>query len=393
VFGGVPVKGNVDVYKGSRLSQRTLETKFWSVVDLDGTFAAGNPAARSEVRSILEKMGAFIFCTARTPELVMSSRSYAMSQMVAGFERSKPLWLDSGGVHYDDPLKMLPANEQDPDAILAFGQGIYPAGAGCQLHRQAPYFVDQNFEDKHLEPRTSTGALVFGEPWDQLALKLLKELGLDRAITILKNVDQTKFRWQLDFTGPNAIEQKYKALALINAARKGPLAGRIEGVDESKPSDTPDETRATLYVMDPQGRKENMINYALSSTCRPLGLEVSQMSGLIIGDTLTDFYAACYAGWDANFTGIIVGGSRLSQCIEEKANFAGVDLRHMHSALIPTARKGFYHFINPLTRGGWMKKGPTRTVVIGDIAYEGTVGAETILAYLKEHQHERAGHV
>ncbi len=398
MFGGALIQGKFDSYQHSRLAQKTLQKRFWSIVDLDGTFAAGDPAIRHKVRARLESMGAFLFSTARTPELVMSRRSFELSKALAGFTRSEPRWLGSDGVYYENPLDTLPPEEQDPDAILSFGQGIYIGGIGCELKKCNPYFVDTDYRDKYLDPVGPDGSLLGGKPWIELAHDLVHELKLEGNLAAINckgardnaNVDEPDFRLQLDFSGANAIEQKYKALSLLHATPKGPLAGRFEGVDESKPSDNPEESRATLYGMEPRGRKENMINYALSRTCRPLGIDMSQMSGLIIGDTLTDFYAACYAGWDADFTGLIVGGSRLSKCIEEKVNFAGVDLRHMHSALIPTDRAGFYKFINPLSRGGWMKKGPTRCVILGEQAYPGTVGAETILAYLEDRQKKQA---
>jgi len=117
-----------------------------------------------------------------------------------------------------------------------------------------------------------------------------------------------------------------------------------------------------------------------------LQTSMSQKKLLIAGDTLTDFYAGCYAGWDADVTYINVGGSRLAQCIEEKTNFAGVDLRRMHRALRPTGRKGFSLFDNPLMRGGYTDHGRQRLIVNGDQAYPGTIGAETILAYLQDNK-------
>ncbi len=381
--------GDYDLSK-NRLVKRTAETLFWSVVDLDGTFAAGDPAARLKARRMLESVGALLFCTARTPELVMDARAFELSRSLAGFTRSAPTSLVSDGVYYDDPLTALPADQKNPDAILAFGQGIYVGGLAAEASGCGPYFVDTEYKDRYLDPIASDGTLLAGTSWYELALGLIRELGLEKNLVVYKNVDRPDFRLELKFSGPDAVVQKYKALELINANKKGPLVGRLEGVDESKPSETPDESQATLYAMPPVARKEDMVNYVLNRICRSLKVDTSQMSGLIIGDTLTDFYSACYAGWDADFTGMIVGGSRISKCIEEKANFAGVDLRHMHSALIPTDRAGFYKFINPLRRGGWIKKGSTRTVILGEQAYPGTVGAETILAYLEERAAKQA---
>jgi len=361
-----------------------MESSFLSVVDLDGTFAAGDPAVRKKVRAMLESMGAFVFCTARTPELVMSRRSYELSKSLAGFTRSEPTWLVSDGVRFDAPLDTLPADEKDPDAILSFGQGIYIGGLGHEQSGARPYFCDQEYRYRYLDPVDSNGNLLAGKPWLAHMRELLQELNLQE--TRFDNVDETDFRTQVDFYGKDAVIKKYEALAAIEAKVPQALRGRLEGVDESKPSDDPEKNRATLYGLPPQIRKENMINYALSQACRAIGRSVGSISGLIIGDTLTDFYAACHAGWDADMTGIIVGGSRISKCIEEKTNFAGVDLRRWHAQLEPTGRRGFYTFNNPAARGGWIKNGPTRLVVLGDQAYPGTIGSETIEAYLLDRE-------
>jgi len=200
-------------------------------------------------------------------------------------------------------------------------------------------------------------------------------------------VEPLKFRIQLDFYGRDAVEEKYRVLRLVQqACSKNPrLLNRIEGVDESKPNDAePDKSRATLYLMPPDARKEHMLNRAFAQSCTEARVPTSGMNILIAGDTLTDFYSGCYAGWDANVVSIIVGGSRLAKCIEEKANFAGVDLRRLHNALKPTERPGIYSFDNPLMRGGWTKYGRQRKIILGDAAYPGTIGAETILAYLED---------
>jgi hypothetical protein len=60
-------------YRRSALAKKTKEKKFWSVLDLDGSFAAGSLAARADAYKQLKKKSALIFSTARTPELVMSS--------------------------------------------------------------------------------------------------------------------------------------------------------------------------------------------------------------------------------------------------------------------------------------------------------------------------------
>jgi len=373
-------------YELSDLFAQTLKWRFWSILDLDGSFAAGRPSLRAKVRAALESIGVVLFCTARTPELVMSRRSYELSKL-AGFYRPEPRGFDSGGIEYDKPLDQLPREEVDPDVILAFCEGIYIRS------REGAYLPDLEYERTYLDPVDSEGRLLGGRPWREIGLELVDKVGLtphlaphdkEGAYEAGKaNVAPTKFRIQLDFKGPDAVEQKYKALCAINAHATGPCAGRIEGVDESKPSDLPQHNKATLYVVPPQARKENMINYVLRRVCRNIFVDISDMRGVIFGDTLTDYYAMCYAGWNAGFDGVLAGGSRLAKPIEDKCDFAGVNLRHMHNALASTSRLGEYEFVNPLARGGWMKEGHKRNIYNGDYAFAGTTGVETLAAYLR----------
>lgn len=383
-----------DIYAASELAQKTREQKFCSVLDLDGTFAAGSPEARKEVRSRLESRGALVFSTARTPELVMSSGAYGASRALSGFTRGAPNWDHKDGKRAYAPLETLAEfdDQLDPDAVLGFGEGVYVAN---KVGTRQAYFLDDEYERLYLDPQL----LDDGKPWRAIALALVERLGfeehlapIDRAGAYaerLANVEPLRYRIQLDFGGELAVQKKYEILRRIKLeAKRMRVSRKIEGVDESKPSDDPAQNRATLYLMPPQARKEDMLNRLLTASCRAAQLQSSDVTMLIAGDTLTDFYAGCYAGWDADVVFIVVGGSRLSKCIEEKVNFAGVDLRRMHRGLLPTERKGFYLFDNPLMRGGWIKKGKKRTIVMGDAAYPGTIGAETILAYL--HEHKRA---
>lgn len=380
-----------NVYKQSVLAEKTRATRFWSVLDLDGTFAAGCIEARRAVRAALEKRGALLFSTARTPELVMSSRAFSVSHAHGNFSRAAPRWVKKGSRYQYAPLEELPEFEDvlDPDAILGFGEGVC---IKTHLDGNCPYLVDREYERLYLDPPAFTED---GVPWRQLAMEFVYELGINKHLNIIEwesayrsrlaNVESLTYRIQLDFKGPEAVAEKYRVLSEVQARQAdGPLAGRIEGVDESKPSDDPAESRATLYLMPPQARKENMLNRTLTFTCHAARVSTASMQMLIAGDTLTDFYAGCYAGWDADVTFILVGGCRLAKCIEEKANFAGVDLRRFHNALKPTSRPGFYLFDNPLMRGGWTKRGKSRMVILGDQAYPGTIGAETILAYLQD---------
>ena len=384
-------------YRRSSLAKRTQAKPFWSVLDLDGSFAAGSLAARMEVHQRLRAQGSIIFSTARSPELVMSSNMLDVSQRLGEVARQAPKWHVENGVYSFVPIETLDEFRYcyNPDAILAFGEGIFIKKLRTGKQRPSYFSCDTEYERIYLN-QIAQEAPSAERTWRKLALAVVKTVGLEEKLAAIEiagnyerglaNVTPLKYRIQLDFRGRHSVSDKYIALERIkNFLRGTPLAQYVEGVDESKPDmGNPDESRATLYLMPPGARKENMLNRTLSQICTQQRIGTHEMKLLIVGDTLTDFYSMCYAGWDASAVGIVVGGSRLFQCLEERANFAGVDLQRYHKALKPTSRPGFYRFDNPLMRGGWTEHGKERLIILGDRAYPGTVGAETVLAYLND---------
>lgn len=403
--GTIPVRSAIrrDVYGRSLLVSKTAETGFWSVLDLDGTFAEGDMGARRRVRRILEEKGVLVFSTARTPELVMSGGAYDRSAE-AGFLRGRPnCQIGETGLCTHAPLESLDyfTHCLDPDAILGFGEAVCIAQAAPEDGEGKTYLLDEDYEQAYLDKNVFSGAAT--KPWRELAMELVREIGCEAFLSCLDregayeageaNVEPLKYRIQLDFFGADAVERKYAVLAAVEKAAAPALRGRVEGVDESKPSKNLGENRTSLYLMPPGARKENMLNRALAMAAAHGRIDPGDIKMLIAGDTLTDFYAGCYGGIDAEVTFILVGGSRLTECIEEKANFAGVDLRYMHRGLKPTNREGVYWFDNPLLRGGYVKKPHTRRVILGDKAYPGTIGAETILAYLEDPSMRALNHV
>lgn len=392
MFGGdlqVRDGSKVSPYLFSRLVQKTKDHRFWSIYDLDGTYAAGSLEARRKVREWSEKRGALLFSTARTPELVMTPESFELSRKFAGFERPMYWWAYDTG-----PL------QHDPDAILSFGQGVYLAGTELGQQGCAPYYVDREYEDLHLDPAVD-GKLIASAPWKTLVRRLIHRLNLSGNLTnidhpnahktMVANVWEPKFRATLEFRGAGAIARKSEALELIQKQSVGgPLAGRIDGVDESKPSDNPTLNLGRLHVVPPGARKPDMLNHPLVQSCTHARVQTAHVKGIAAGDQITDFDLLCHGALDAGITGILVGGSPVGKAIKEKTNFAAVDLGGYRACFKPTARKGFYHYINPQTRGGWENPNNPRLIVVGDEAYPDTIGVETIWAYIEEHQHALA---
>jgi hypothetical protein len=391
----------LDSYKYSCLVQRTAETNEWSVLDLDGSLAAGSFKARRLVRQILEKRGALIYSTARTVELVLSSMAYNLSHYAGGIERPAPQWRWNKKREIFEFVHLHTLKEfQDvldpPDAIFAFGDNIYLRQLNwCTEHAMGPYVADLPYEHTYLDPLYYSGAEKLR--WRERLEVVLKKIGAEQYLAAIEdpsahkkkkaNVLRLPYRAQLDFWGRDAISDKYRVLGELKDALQGTsLAGQAEGVDESRPNDKdPDKHKATLYIMPPPARKEDMINRGLIQTCNKLRIPTKRVKIRIWGDTLTDFAGMCEAAYDSEVDGLLIG-DRLAKCIVEQANFAAVDMQRFHIALKPTKQEGVYTYENPHQHGGIKEGGPVRTITVGSLAYPGTDGADTMLAHIKKHK-------
>lgn len=397
------VSPKFDPYNLSYLVEKIRRLRRMSVLDLDGTYAAGSIEARRQVRMILEKAGALIFSTARTPELVMSSHMHQRSRYAGGFWRPRPNWRWNESTQEYEYVALESLDEfacviDPPDGIFAFGDRIYLRHPWCPVGGRDVFVADQDHEHKYLDPVYFTNPST-RKRWRAQVVELLRTIGADQYMASIDcatsygakkaNVAALDYRIQLDIYGEGAVIKKYQILEDIYKAQKGtPLEGSVEGVDESNPR----KNRATLYVMHPAARKEDMLNYALRKSCVQAGIEVAETEIFIAGDTLTDFYQMLDSAWDAKVTGLIVS-DRLAECIQEKTNFAGVDMREVHNSLIPIpGLEGHYRYLNPHGRGGLVLQEeplshwrmPERRIILGHKAYPGTDGADTILACLQD---------
>lgn len=387
-----------DPYKFSRLVRRILETGHCSIVDLDGTLAAGSYNARKKVRKILEERGAHIYSTARTAELVMSSWTHALSLYAGGFVRAAPKWHWNEEKRIYEFVRLETLSEfQDvidpPDAIFSFGDNIYLRQEGwCNGGNLGPFVADNEYERLYLDPLYYSG--IEELRWKDRARALVKKIGAQHFLASIDdphafglsqaNVQEQRYRLQIDTRGEDALLRKSKILHDLMKEKQGTsLEAQLEGVDESRPNSDPSKNKGTLYAMPPGARKEDMLNRGLVQSCKHAHLLTREVGVDIFGDTLTDFAQMCTAAYDSKVTGVVVG-PRLVQCIEERANFAEADLTHFHNALKPTDRPGFYRYENPYQHGGMQSKAPDRTIILGSTAYPGTDGADTMLAYLED---------
>lgn len=365
------------LYDGSKLINDIRTTQHLSCFDIDGTLTGGSEGALEEVRTRAERAGALVFSTARTPELCWSSSAYEASRL-NGFNRPEPrIPKNELGKRYFKPLELQEEfnNLLDPDAVLSLGTGIW-------LRTDEGYTEDKSYAAK----------LTAFPDWRRAALDLLQYIDEGDVVRFLSKIDhphmyETRdidvsilpFRIKLEFPTLEAklavgdriaeVAKSYHALSSI--------ARNIECVDESNL----EQDRYILYLLPLSAPKEKSLQHFLSNIHTVSDVPPSDISLLLTGDTLTDMKAGCLAGADTQGTFILVGGSQLATLFDGSypEAFAGVSMQWLWNSLQETERPGFFIF----------KQNNTipRIIVVGDLAYPGTKGPETILEYMKEHNY------
>lgn len=365
------------LYEGSKIIDDIRNTKHICCFDIDGTLTGGNEESLLEVRQRAERAGTLIFSTARTPELCMSSTAYEASKS-HGFNRPEPhVPKNELGKRYFKPLELIEEFNGllDPDAILSMGTGMF-------IRTGDGYAEDKSYLAK---------LNVFPE-WKAMALDLLEYIDEGDVLKYLskiehphmyetRDIDITSlpFRIQLDFPElelkmnvVNRIEEVAESYHVLSS-----IARNCVFVDESNP----EKGRYTVYLLPLEAPKEKGLEYFLSNCAFVSEVPLSEVSLLLTGDTLTDFKSGCIAGAQTQGTFILVGGSRLAPLFDGSypESFAGVDIQWLWNSLHETERPGFFVFNNG--------NNPPRIIIVGDMAYPGTIGPETILAYMKEHNY------
>ncbi len=373
------------------------------VYDIDGTMmtkrmetegaTASELSSAHFVRDYYSTDGTFTVATAQTAEMLMSSASYDASVRHQGFSRPKPLLGGMKGARSYVRPEQIACRVPFLDA-----EAIMSMGTGCRFRQPDGSYRENLSYKRRLGPNWRTNAFSL--------LEILSDKGLKEFIPYLADIefeenyyqqkaDVAPLEYRIQFEFPDR-ETKDRLKNLIQTAllglrelcrlsnitsahltsikeEFGDILSNLNIVDESNPS----VGKYQFYLMPRYASKEEMIDETLALLSQ--GEIIEDL--LIAGDMPPDLRAGCYAGRALQATFLLVGGSPVSPYLDRERDefgkpYAGESLGFITENLIRTSRSGF----DVLSRAGV----PFRMIVNGSVAYPGTVGPETIAAFLKD---------
>lgn len=372
----------LDIYRGSRAAELVRESKAIAFLDLDRTLwspdenGSGLPrVARKELRDMLVQQRAVtVFTTARTPELVMSTKAFSASAKL-GFSRLPPLLRKSEeGKHEYAPIETVPEFDSllDPDLMHSFGCGIHGRlGEG--------YAPDAAFNDKP------------GSDWRPVMMNYLHNLDagngdvLSRLGAIesaenyhlgLADVLPHPYRIQFDFKDAagdaEKIALKRRIAEGLNARPE--LRGKFEIIDESRPEDR----KFCFYLVPRKKSKARALQHIVTRLSAASGVPQRDLRIFVAGDALTDL-SSCYAGPSCDFWYCLPCKAPLAPTLQvgsTRALFAGESLGPFVRRLMKTKELpgGHFHLSVPGKR--------KRRFIIGDLATPGAGAPWSVLSAL-----------
>lgn len=371
----------LDLYAHGAFLEKARKSRTLVFLDLDRTLASHNPALtepaiRKEIRVLLEEMEAVvIFTTARTPEMLMTSRRYEAS-LKFGFNRMPPhQGLLEDGTRFYVPLELLSefSGLLDPDII-------HSCGAGILGKYEDGYLPDALFNDF---PGTSWRAprLAVIHDIDNGTGTIASHMPLieDMNNYVRGKSDATPlpYRIQFDFSGEGALDRKVYVKQLIREALRiyPTLYRRTKFVDESRPS----EGKFCFYLLARKKTKEAALGHMVRQISRAAGINSSELNVFVAGDALTDLPSMFAGPGDCNFVYGLPSKAPVTANLcygDTKARFAGELLNRFTRRLSRTDDMPPGHF--------WFKSPAhqKRRLIAGDIAYPETTSAESVLAQL-----------
>lgn len=349
-------------------------------LDIDLTMS-GNPVVAVKIREKLKELGyVTVFVTSRTEEMVMSKREYGNSKQF-GFSRAQPkLEIEDDGKMVHAFIDEIPSQKglYDPEIIVGTtGSSILVGQEG------GGYWQDEDFMGYIGESSKN---------WRSETLQIVKKLDPDSTFVELAPVDkkgnyekgiidveQPDYRIQLNVVGDNsetALANKihfFGQLVKIRDERK--LNIRI--TDDSYPS----FERYSIYLTPFKVWKATAAQHIIDKIIEELELRQDEIETFFAGDGYPDMRMGLESGIGTKGTFLIVGGSRLSDVLlGETEDFAGITLEDIRKRMKEVGRGRYIYEVNEKDTETPILE---REVIIGDVAFQGTKGPETILAYLE----------
>lgn len=365
----------IDAYEKSYLLNKIIKRRNNNLpvriafLDIDSTMT-GSYKTTNATRKTLEDLGyVIIFVTARTEEMLMSSKAYLLSQKY-GFNRPQPkLAIREGRYTYLPPEQVEPTGLLDPEVIAG--------SSGTQiLIRQktggfAPdIFFEQGMEAAANDWRKEMEKLI--AEFNKKELRAFKAhfenpLNYEKGIS---NVYQPKYRISISFQSP---KQKNAFRAFVRQSQKTLKAyTNLTITDDSEPK----KDLFVLYLTPRNGSKTKAADFIIKMITKKTGLKRSELQVLIAGDGHADFDMGIHAGHGANVTFLLAGGSRLTHaltCKRTQLDVLDSEMLRLRSLINETENKGYYR--NQLFAD--------RNIIICDEIYKGKREVESILSLIE----------
>lgn len=343
-------------------------------LDIDATLT-GDPKDTDATRLLLEKHGfCVVFVTARTEEMIMSEPVYQKSHAL-GFKRPQPhLLYRSGKYTYIPPEKIEPEGILNPDIIAG--------SSGTQIlvrQQSGAYLIDHERNSEMVERP---------EIWKKRINRLIKVIDSESKLAIfspledprnfrnhLTDVYPIQYRTSLMFRTCNdkvAFVKKFAQVSKINKYHALTTNCRI--IDDSHPQ----KQQFAIEITPQRGGKLNSVNHIIKTVRAMLPTNRPPLEILIAGDKYQDLRMGLKAAQGAKVTYIIPGGATITEALihKSKCTFAGEDFTNIRSQLRQQKTGRYLYGISGAE---------TRQVIIGDEAYLGRIGVETIYSFLQEY--------
>lgn len=339
-------------------------------LDIDSTMT-GNTQATNHTRKKLEELGyGIVYVTARTEEMIMSSKAFKLSQ-ARGFDRPEPhLGRYENKRIYIPPEQIEPEGLLDPD-VIAGSHGT----AILLKQTNGSYIIDTDyiklFQDN-------------SETWRKNTLDLIEEFNSGEKKAFLSKLEDTqnyiegitdvftqKYRIGLLFQSPQQ-KRAFRSFIKNKSIRINPKLLNLTITDDSQP-----EKELFLLVLTPKNfSKKHAVDHIIGDICKAAQVNKVDLHILMAGDNIPDIDMGLRAAKDTHATFILAGGSFLAHALtcENKHSeyIESEQLQLIKTELKALKQKGYYSLF------------PNRDIIVSDEVFTGKIAVDSILALLPD---------
>ncbi len=326
----------------NKILKKPKELKF-IFADIDNTLT-GNVEVVNQIRNKLENLG-FIFglVTARTEEMLMSSKQYSLSQK-NGFKRPRPKLN-----FLKNRFKYIPVEEFEPFGILDPDIIIGSSGTAILIKQKEGGYLEDKIYKKMLGPKN----------WRTKTLSLLKKIDpKEEKYFLLETENPNGYKKGLSniYTPPFRIQINFKNLKDKEFIYKKLQSSQKDFSLNLNDDSDPRNNKYSLYITPKGFTKGKAVNHVVERLCQTFNLKREFMRLIFAGDALADLDMGYLQKDHADSTLLIVGGSRLTR----------------------DQIKSFTSKISGI---------PPKKIIIGDEQFPGTIGPQTLLAFFENSGH------